>query len=217
MTDKQKKGEFLLNELGNIDEDLLYEATDLYPAARKRSAKQGFIAAVCVACAVAVLMAPLGAITPLTLAIGAFIGIDLGLHLDKGGLGAAEPPQESVGEEPSENTADLLFPEDVNADLFFGGEPFLLTKESSEDCYRITRLSDSQYRKINNMMHHGQKRTEESPAPAEQIWICDGKGLVKSPHLEDSPGNEYYGQLFDYDAELILSKEMTKYLEDLTS
>ena len=116
-----------------------------------------------------------------------------------------------------ENTADLLFPEEVNADLFFGGEPFLLTKESSEDCYRITRLSDSQYRKINNMMHHGQKRTEESPAPTEQIWICDGKGLVKSPHLENSPGNEYYGQLFDYDAELILSKEMTKYLEDLTS
>ena len=209
MTDKQRKAEYLLNEIGNLDEDLLHEATDLYPAARRRQKKQWMITAVCAVCACAILIMPVGAMGSLLLALGTFIGINVVLPFDKSDSSQSTPP-------PEQNVTEVA-PEELDVSLFFGGEPLLISKAADEDFYRVTVLDDKQLNEINRLKKNSSKRTESDPLPETEVWICDGKGLVTTPYLESTPGNEYYGTLFDYDPELVLSQELTAYLADLTS
>lgn len=203
MSNKEQKGLYLLNELGSIDEDLLYEATDLYPIKRKRKKENRFILIACAAVACAFLLAPMTVIGSL------FMTIDSLLDSDKG--------NQTENNQPPQNKLEELAPQEIGTELFFENTPLLICKEEGDDLYKVTKLRNDQFSKITRLMQQSESRDKDDAAPATQIWICDGKGIVKTPYLEDTPGNLSFATLFDYDPELVLSDELTLYLEELTS
>ena len=202
MTDKEQKGRYLLSELGGIDDDLLYEATDLYPAARKKKRHDRTVALVCAVAAVMILLAPIGTVGTFIFTVSEFINITL--------KGDTEPPAEQPPAIQYEQNQ-------ITSDLFFGGRPLLMWQEQNDTVFHVLPIDRGQLSTITRLMTESTAKNDGDEAITKKIWICDGEGLVKTPYLEDTPGNLYYATLFDYDPELVLTEELEDRLAELTS
>lgn len=202
--DKKEKATYLLYELNNIDDRFLEDALH-YPAAKRRGKRSGLIALVCAALIAAMILLPLGGIAGLT----AFI---VGLGVQKGEEPKPDAPQQGGA---AEDLSEVFTSPDMK--LFFRDTPTLIWQEEGEEEYHALPLTTEEFYHIERLSASSVKIGEESADSEKKIWICDGKGFVKTPYLEDTPGNLYYATLFDYDPEMILSDELEDYLENLTS
>ena len=52
---------------------------------------------------------------------------------------------------------------------------------------------------------------------AVSVWINYGDGRVVTPYLKDTEGNVGYGTLFDYEPEIVPTKDMSKFVNSLVS
>lgn len=202
--DKKEKATYLLYELNNIDDRLLEDAL-LYPAVKRRGKRSRLIALVCAALIAAMILLPLGGLAGLT----AFI---VGLGVQKGEDPKPDAPQQGGA---AEDLSEVFTSPD--RDLFFRDTPTLIWQEEGEEEYHALPLTTEEFCRIELLSSSSVKIGEERADSEKKIWICDGKGFVKTPYLEDTPGNLYYATLFDYDPEMILSDEFEDYLENLTS
>lgn len=202
--DKKEKATYLLYELNNVDDRLLEDAL-LYPAVKRRGKRSRLIALVCAALIAAMILLPMGGVAGLT----AFI-VRLGGH--KGEAPKPDTPQQGGA---AEDLSEVFTSPD--RELFFRDTPTLVWQEEGKEEYHALPLTTEEFYRIERLSASSIKLGEESADSEKRIWICDGKGFVKTPYLEDTPGNLYYATLFDYDPEMILSEELEDYLENLTS
>ena len=201
--DKKEKATYLLYELNNIDDGLLEQAR-LYPAQKKRGGRVRLVVACCAVLLAVMMILPLAGVASLTTLL---------IGLDKGGVGKP-PEEESVQSEVLKDEQVFTHPP---RELFFGDEPVLVWKEEGSEEYHAIKLTATEFNRIEGLAASSQKVQEGDERPMKSVWICDGNGLVKSPYLENTPGNIYYATLFDYDPELVLSYSLEIYLEELTS
>lgn len=204
-------GRRLYDEIGGVDERYLQEAAT-YRARRKAPTwRVALIAAV---------LTLVGALLLGTLAMSVGIAIVGGILHDA--LNQAPEAPEQNEEVPVNYTIasmeqtlaheqEYMQPTDADGiELFDGSAQLIWTDSESGEYYRV-RLSHSE---LGNLLYLMQKNPKDisvdSEQPAYQIWICFGDGTVVSPYLKANAGNAGHGQLFDYDPELELSRELIK-------
>lgn len=74
----------------------------------------------------------------------------------------------------------------------------------------LTRL---QLLTLKDLASSSSARTEESGV--YRIWLVDGLGEITTPELISSPGNVYYGSLFYYEPELLISDSFIEELDSI--
>lgn len=74
----------------------------------------------------------------------------------------------------------------------------------------LTRL---QLLTLKDLASMGGTKTEESGI--YRIWLIDAQGAVTTPELISSPGNVYYGSLFYYEPELLISDSFIEELDSI--
>lgn len=200
MNTTEQKAQFLLNELNFIDDRFLYESTVLFAAARKKRKKNITVALICACLALCMLVLP----TMMAAGLGVLIFNN-----------KEEPPHDSIGDAPPEK--EILTEEEIDHTLFFSGSPMLIWQQAGSSEYCMVTLDADTFRRLSYLSTQGYERDADDPAPQNKIWLCDGEGFVRSPYLENTPGNLYYATLFDYDPELVLSNALENDLKDLMS
>ncbi len=201
MNTTEQKAQFLLSELNFIDDRFLYESTVLFAATRKKRKKSIAIALICACLALCMLVLP----TMMVAGLGVLIFND-----------KEEPPLDEMGEAtPPEK--EILTEEEIDHTLFFSGSPMLIWQQAGRSEYCMVTLDADTFSRLSYLSTQGSARDADDPAPQNKIWLCDGEGFVRSPYLENTPGNLYYATLFDYDPELVLSSALENDLTDLMS
>lgn len=186
---KKDSSMLLFEEIGQIDEDILRECSDLYPIRRRR--KRSLTAVIIAAAALTTLFS--------VLVVSAFA-----VMLRRGFAGQMTPGEHDQPGYAPEAPAEFAehweeLTEEETHDRIFGQTPAVVVKKQGENTYRFACLSSVQYDRILKNVPEGY--ASES-ACEWQLWITDGKGRVFTPYLQSSPGNIHYGTLFEYDAEV---------------
>ncbi len=207
--DKKEKATYLLYELNNIDDRLLEDAL-AYPAEKKRRGRIRLTALACAVLIAVMTVLPVLGVVGLT----AFI-VRIDKAFDDIPSDAFPPPKEEPSGDSFEEDLEIFTQPD--RELFFRDTPTLIWQEEGKEEYHALPLTTEEFYRIERLSASSIKLGEERADSEKKIWICDGKGFVKTPYLEDTPGNLYYATLFDYDPEMILSDEFEDYLENLTS
>ena len=195
MNKKEQKIEALFSAIGEIDDELLYEA-QTYRRVRKTSFNYGMLAA--------------------CLALVFVIAIALPLINALNGLNGEASPETTVSLDKvmldcrgGNHLKHSSFEE-----LSYLGEARLVWQYvDSGEIYSMT-LSSYQLSKIEKRMGKGTLAGEQSPQISCKLWVLDGRGNVKTPYLENSAGN-IGCEIFDYDAELIPDESMVECILDI--
>ena len=207
MSEKMKKAEYLFCELSGIDERIAAEAMEESGREVRRTPKRAFV----------ILAA---ALLLISVTVGSFL------------IGNLEQLDDADGKEATSSTFTLTdalekaqssdrvmsYKESEDVELF-DGVTRIVWKDDGE--YRAIALRGTKEEKeLDRAMALSFKNalsvsgTESELTP---VWISYGDGRVVTPYLKDSVGNVGYGELFDYDAEMIPSNEMTELVESLVS
>ena len=195
MNDKEKKAQDLLSAIGEIDDELLYEA-QIYRRTRKRKFNYGMLAA--------------------CLALVFIIAIALPLINGFGNLSEAE-------EKPVALTLDKVMLDCRDGDYityssfdelsYFGDARLVWQYDDDGEIYSLS-LTGDQLASIESQMGKGESTGAQSPKIKCKIWVLDGKGNVKTPYLKDSSGN-IGCQIFDYNAEIIPNESLVECISDI--
>lgn len=202
---KKEKAQFLLEELGEIDERFIEECQNS-PLQRRRAARRTRrLTAALIAALIALGVATVGI---LVRTAGGFSSVP-----------APEPSGNAVKGTPSESygVSDSLPAENApgfDNRILFCGNATVIWQEAGEE-KKSEYISDSTYRDIEKIAEMSGKNIQESRDDATKIWVCDGRGNVFSPELMYQKGNFYFGTLFDYNAEMVLSEELRKILRNI--
>ncbi len=94
---------------------------------------------------------------------------------------------------------------------FFSGTPMLICRFTERGDYYTHPLSGN-FSVLNGSAGGAMLTAEESKEEALRIWVCDGKGNVRTPQLTPASGNLSYGCLLDYSPELAPGEEVWDYL-----
>ncbi len=202
MNDENKKAQQLLNAIGEIDDQLIFEAqTYRVPLARDRvrrlpHIKYGALAACLVILIVIAIALPL---------IGRF-----------NGLNSTQPDPDTVAldsymmELKGGNYRKYSSFEELS---YVGNAEIVWQYEEGGEIYSKP-LTSYQLSRIENGMGRGEAVEGESPELNCRVWILDGLGNVKTPYLKDSAGNTSC-RVFDYEAEIIPDESVVKCISDI--
>ena len=205
MNEKMKKAEYLFSELSGIDERLVAEALEV------KGKRTGFgKRAVVVLVAAALLM---------SLFVGSFV---IGNIVGDKKQDSVEPVvsdtfEESLADaERSSRVMSYRSTDDI--DLFDGAAKIVW---SDGDGYNVIRLSgESEQKKLYSAMNKsfaGAKAVGEGDDTDVLVWISFGDGRVMTPYLRNTVGNVGYGTLFEYEAEIVPTSDMSKFVNLLVS
>ena len=196
-------GRRLYEEIGYVDERYLQEAA-VYRARKKASAWRPLLIAAAIMLSVTLLLG--------TLAAGTVIGVILTL----GEGNEQEQPESMTALQQMEQTmADCALTPLSEDELELFDAPVLIWREQGSDAYYSVTLSQYECDMLAYLMQSRRHEcTDQSQAPAYQIWICFGDGVVVSPYLKNTAGNTSHGAVFDYDPELEMSDALAKYIAE---
>ena len=196
MRDRKEKIEYLLQEIGEIDDRLLDEAVTYKPS-RVKTYRIGLIAA-CLA-----LVCFLSIVTPLMKNLARIDG---------------EKDEES-------GVVDLdgvlllnstyVTKTDIEMIACFGA-PRLVWQNVQSGEVSVCYLSDGELKSLQRELGKGADVGEVSPKLDFLVWVLDGEGRVRSPYLKDTPGNEGC-TVFDYDAEIMPTDRFIECVSDILS
>ncbi len=200
---KQKGAEYLLGELGNIDDRFIAEAENYRPA---RPAVRRFVIMAAAAAAVFVLM--LAMIPVLMMGrdkngeanVTSYI-YDSGTAIETEYSIAYPPTTLDELLEKSQDTVDYVTEDEDEINLF-DGEAKLIWQYDGDRDYCIVPISTVDCGILLNQVGDGKDVGETSPEAGCRFWIAPGDGTVLTPYLKDSGGNVGYGELFGYAAEI---------------
>jgi hypothetical protein len=197
MRDRKEKIEYLLQEIGEIDDKLLNEAITYKPS-RVKSYRLGLIAAcLALACFLSValpFMRNISNITGEKEEVSKVPGLDGVLLLN------------------STYTTNLTDVESISS----FGLPRLVWQDTESGVVSVCTLSKSEFARLQSEMGKGREVGEASPQLNCLVWVIDGEGRVKSPYLKDTPGNEG-ATVFYYDAEIMPTDRFIDYVSDILS
>lgn len=200
MMNKMRKTEYLLREIGEIDDRLIHEAV-CYKPAKRSNYRWGMLAA-CLALVFIVAVAG-----PLMRSMNSVND---------------EVQKEDVA--PVYVSLDELLP--ATQERFFKvNDPDKLSYDSSASLvwqdsesgqlYQIY-LTDGQFSNLNREMGKGEEVGELSPQLDLKVWVLDGEGNVRSPYLKATAGNTGC-EIFDYEAEILPTEALIECIANILS
>lgn len=222
MSDKKKKTEYLLSEIGGIDDKYLLEA-ESYKAKRKRRIPLSAIAACLVVCfTVVIVMAASNGIFDLASGKSEDM-MENEVFPDKevGNL-EGEASEENTYEEHSE--LDLIFLSYLEEYQGYGslaelpterGSTYIIWQYIESGRIFISRPLDvGELKALDKYFGEGEPVGESSPSLKFNVWILKSNGEIVSPYLTESAGN-VGNSLFDYEAELIPCEDFISLIADV--
>ncbi|MBP3396642.1 MAG: hypothetical protein J6L87_05680 [Clostridia bacterium] len=219
---RNKKTEYLLSEIGEIDDKFLLEAENYRPQ-RRLLLYRPLIAAACVCCFVAIV---------LTAVIrGGVLGKNASVENDKVNSSLKEDTNEQYSEavtestsEPMQRSIDLLCSTYSSNQKSYGsfgeleresGKTYILWRHVDGGRIFISRaLTDTEVNYIAKHAGLGQSVGASSPELEFNVWILRGDGSIISPYLIGSGGN-VGSALFDYEAEIMPEEELISLIEQV--
>lgn len=201
---KKQKAVFLLEEIGGVDDRFLSEALTYR---RKRAVPIRFLSLA--ACLVAALVISI----PLLLqAFQTLQGID--------------PSQGTQPEADSIASLDALLEQTVQGGAYvplssyeeveYFSAPYLAWQEEGSDAVYLSRaLTQSEVERILSLIGKGTPVGASAPESIFRVYLVMGDGMVLTPYLPSTDGNLYSSTLFDYQAELLPSRELVCCISDI--
>ena len=201
MRSRREKAEYLLCEIGEIDDKLLAEASAYRPV-RRQNFRYGMIAAVLLFAFVMVVARPL-------------VGIYSGLS---GENEVANDLPDRFVELDSILSAETDYITNSFAlnRLSHTGAPRLVWENRESGEVSVCYLTVDELSQIRENVGKGSAVEENAPALTCSVWIVDEYGRVTTPYLKASVGNEGC-DLFDYDPEIIPSEELIQCISEILS
>ena len=201
MRSRREKAEYLLCEIGEIDDKLLAEASAYRPV-RRQNFRYGMIAAVLLFAFVMVVARPL-----------------VGIYSDLSGENevANDLPDRFVELDSilSAETDYITNSFALNR-LSHTGAPRLVWENKESGEVSVCYLTVDELSQIRENMGKGSAVEENATSLTCNVWVVDEYGKVTTPYLKASAGNEGC-DLFDYDPEIIPSEELIQCISDILS
>jgi len=203
MKNRKDKTQYLFDSIGEIDDSLLADALAYKPIRRKRY-NLGLVAA-CLALLIAVAL-----IFPM-LQSGFVVGesektdegmLDVKNHYDS--LDSLMLGIRDSGEFKLYESAEELSFESA----------CIVWKYDDSDGFYVKRVSNYQLEQMSDRMGKGSDVGERSPNLSCQVWIVDNAGVVRSPYLKDTAGNEGL-TVFNYEAEIIPNDDLINCISEM--
>lgn len=207
--DKKRKTEYLLSELGEIDDKLLIDALSYRPA-RKRP-QLAVIAACFILCLTFIFAAAVGLRTANKKNAD---GADTGTRSPEVNIG----DNESYENPEADRKLDMIFLSCISDTRYQGhesvdelpcekGKTYVVWQHvESGRIFLSSPLTDSQVKALDKHLGEGDSVGESSPDLECRVWILTSEGLLISPYLRETVGN-VSDSFFDYEAEIIPCEE----------
>ena len=203
---KKEKALRLFLAIGEVDEDLLQDALRWRPARRSVAKRIWLLAA--------------------TLSLVSVILVGTVLVMLR--TPAPLPPFPDSPDNPSHpidleillqnerHESDYVSLEDETEIPFGNGESYLVWQyEDSETLCMSRGLTEDETKLLTREIGKGSEVGKDSPTLSCHVWIVLADGSVLSPYLKQTDGNIGAATLFDYEAELIPSQELSSCISDI--
>ena len=212
MMNRYQKAEYLFAAIGEIDDSLLAEAEAYRPARRKRRYWIPVLAACLAVFFTVSAMMPLAVVVPL----GFLLFGDIG-------SGSEAPEETPEYEQYYASLDELMADKAINGrytavsnaeDLQYIGSASIIWQCEDGGDYFVAEISDGDLVAVQRRMGNGSEVGSESPKLNWHVWICDGKGNVRSPYLKNTMGNQDV-EVFDYEPEIIPNEYLIDCISDI--
>ncbi len=236
---RDKKTEYLLSSIGEIDDILLAEAEN-YRAKKKKH----FLIPLIAACLAFAIMATTALSLSIVIPVGIMLFGDLAekndaeAYPENGGELNQSPSQNEI--QDGNNSADRNQSDKENeavkeslesllerfsdsgdcakvesfSELSYVGEPSLVWQSGDEGEIFVKPLSSAQLESVERYMGSGDQVGQRSPKQSVKVWILDGEGNVNTPYLKNGAGNTDV-VIFDYEAEIVPSEDLVDCISDI--
>jgi hypothetical protein len=203
MRSRTEKTEYLLREIGEIDDKLLAEASSYRPV-RRQNFRYGLIAAVLAFAFVMVVIRPV-----------------VGIYSDLSGENEAADMNESgelFGALDAVLSAETNYITNSFAlnRLSHTGAPRLVWENKESGEVSVCYLSVEELSRIRDNMGKGKAVEENAAELTCNVWVVDEYGRVTTPYLKASAGNEGC-DLFAYEPEIIPTEDLIQCISDILS
>ena len=194
MNDKELKAQKLFSAIGEIDDELVYEAQSY-----KKPRLWGVDARVLAAC------------------FAVFMAVAIAIPLINGmnGLGQASKPCALDLVMLELRDGDYLKLQSFD-ELSYVGEASIVWQYEDDGEIYVKSLSPSQLTRLTRELGKGERAGETSPEILCKVWVLDGRGNVRTPYLESTNGNVGC-EIFDFDAEIIPGESVVNCISDIMS
>ena len=212
MSDKLKKAECLLDEIGEIDDDLLAEAMAYRPA---RRAPRFVLIAACLGLSIIFTVSSVVMLQRLSSGFG-----------DKYNNAQADTPTHAPIENPP---ADSKGPKSLDAVFtdargkghtmlsseseipYRDGNAYIVWQYAGDEEFYLADMTSAELTELEKKLGYGRSVGQTSPELECMVWIVTGDGAVISPYLKDTYGNIGIS-VFDYCAEIYPTQDFINYI-----
>ncbi len=200
---KEEKVAYLFDEIGGVSDILLTEAMAYRPRKRQRMPKYLAVAASLAVCCILLAQMLLPTFKENSNQSGGAPNAEAPISLDA-----------LFGEYATAEDYTLLSSREELE--FFDHKAYLVWQEEGSDTLCVSRpLTRAELLRLTEAAGQGSAVDPEEASPRYRVWILCGDGTVITPYLQSSAGTVGYGDLFDYDPELIPSQSFTSLVSDL--
>ena len=197
---REEKAEFLLMEMGDIDDELLCESSGYGLHVLKKKQNRNRTIRISLIAAAASLLFSVLVLT----ALGNL----------KFPAGSSFAP--TVTDDAQDSGAPVRVDSDQEArELMFSGSPVIFLE--SENRLFAQKIDGASFERLTALAAAQETAYTgvSGDAREQKIWFCDGNGSVITPYLRYSFGNVAFGTLFNYERELTLDRELANLLRNL--
>lgn len=199
MSDKMKKAEYLLDELGDIDDALLIEAISYRPV--RRAPRFALIAA-CIALSLLLVFS--------SVIVLQTVMPDFG-NTQNNAPNAAPSPLTLDEVMMSAKVGHHTKLSSESEIPYRDGKSYIVWQYVGESEYYVSSLTATQLTAIEKNLGSGEEVGQTSPELECMVWIVTGNGEVISPYLKDTYGNVGIS-VFDYCAEIYPTQDFINYI-----
>ncbi len=206
MIDKLKKAEYLLDEIGEIDDKLLAEAVSYRPA---RHAPRFVLIAACIALSIVFV------ISSAVMLNRVFLKMDNIFDNSVNNAPNAAPPESNEPLSLDDVLADARNKGHIKLSSeseipYRDGGAYIVWQYVGEDEYYVSSLTAAELTALEKKLG-GEEVGQTSPELECMVWIVTGDGEVISPYLKDTYGNIGIS-VFDYCAEIYPTQDFINYV-----
>ena len=207
MSDKLKKAEYLLDEIGEIDDDILAEAISYRPA---RRAPRFVLIAACIALSLMLVFSSVIVLQRVLPGMNNIFDNSVNnapnmLPVDEGAphsLDAVMTNARDKGHTKLSSESEIPYRD---------GNAYIIWQYAGESEYYVSVLTETQLAELEKKIGYGSDVGQTSPELECMVWILTDNGYVISPYLHNTYGNIGYS-VFDYCAEIYPTIDFINYV-----